>query len=104
MGSDRRPSFQFYPRDFLASESVSLMSREDVGAYILLLCHCWAGEDCSLPEDKSALSTLSRGDGSSHDEAIARLWPRFIAHPWLSHRITNERLFEERKKQDEHGK
>lgn len=56
----KRPSFQFYAGDWLGSMKISLMTPEQEGAYIHLLCHMWGQDDCSLPNDDEALSRLSR--------------------------------------------
>jgi uncharacterized protein YdaU (DUF1376 family) len=54
------PAFQFYPRDFIASRTVALMSPEARGGYIMLLCHAWLSDDPgTLPDDDRVLSVLS---------------------------------------------
>ena len=55
----RRPSFQFYPGDWLSSLSISTFSAAEVGAYIQLLCHAWLSEDCGLPDDEQVLAQIS---------------------------------------------
>jgi len=40
---EQRPSFAFYPQDFLASAKVRRMSAAARGAYITLLCDQWLG-------------------------------------------------------------
>lgn len=56
----KTPSFQFYPGDWLGSTKIWLMSPEEEGAYIRLLCHMWNQDDCSLSSDDEILSKLSR--------------------------------------------
>lgn len=57
---DRPPSFQFYPRDFITSRAVAIMTPEARGGYILLLCHAWLAERPGyLPDDDQALAALS---------------------------------------------
>lgn len=61
MAKDRLPSFQFYPRDFIASTAVDSMSPEELGGYIRLLCHAWMQERPGwLPDDDPLLARLSR--------------------------------------------
>jgi hypothetical protein len=36
----KRPAFQFYPSDWLASMAIMLMTPAEEGAYVRLLCHC----------------------------------------------------------------
>lgn len=55
--------FSFYPNDFLSSTRVTLMTTEEIGAYLLLLCHEWMSEDCSLPIEEDKLHKLSRFSG-----------------------------------------
>lgn len=63
----KAPWFPFYPHDFLADPLVLLMTNEERGAYVLLLCHAWdppkwGGERAtlgSLPNDPMLLAALS---------------------------------------------
>ena len=56
MAREQAPAFQFYPKDFLTSERVRLMSYTERGIYITMLCHCWL--EGSLPSDHKVLSKL----------------------------------------------
>ena len=60
MGKD--PAFPFYANDWLSSPTVLTMSLEQQGAYLRLLCFCWASGDCSLPDDDATLAKLSGMD------------------------------------------
>ena len=52
----------FYAGDYLASSRVQLLTLEEEGAYIRLLCHCWnAG---SIPKDPEQIARLI-GKGAS---------------------------------------
>lgn len=51
--------FPFYPNDFLASGTVKLMTTEEIGAYILLLCYEWQDPKCTLPSDDESIRNLS---------------------------------------------
>jgi uncharacterized protein YdaU (DUF1376 family) len=58
---NKMPSFPFYPKDFLSSLDVQMMSAEKVGAYILLLSNSWIQEDqCYLPDDDELLRKICR--------------------------------------------
>lgn len=37
------PAFQFYPDDFLGSPKVAVMTPQEIGVYVLLLCMDWNG-------------------------------------------------------------
>tara|TARA_S200002703_G_scaffold15436_4_gene13233 strand:+ start:1854 stop:2789 length:936 start_codon:yes stop_codon:yes gene_type:complete len=56
--ASKSPAFQFYPKDFLGSMSVSLMSAEQIGAYVLLLCYNW--NNGGIPKNRVAIATLCR--------------------------------------------
>ena len=52
----KSPAFQFYPGDYLSSQRVSLMTLEEEGAYIRLLCYCW--KHGHIPSDPIQLAHL----------------------------------------------
>lgn len=52
----KAPAFQFYAADFLADFNVQMMTLEQVGAYIKLLCHAWT--EGGLPNDQKRLARL----------------------------------------------
>ena len=52
----KAPAFQFYAGDYLASSRVQLMTLEEEGAYIRLLCHCWIAG--SIPKDPAQIARL----------------------------------------------
>lgn len=95
MTKDKRPSFQWYPKDYLADENVVLMSLEEQGAYVRLMCFCWleGSIPCELPK-------LARLCGVSPAD-MERLWTGvencFVR---VGDRMTHPRLDTERKKQD----
>ena len=59
---NKAPAFQFYPGDYLSSQRVSLMTLEEEGAYIRLLCYCW--KHGHIPSDPIQLAHLI-GKGAS---------------------------------------
>lgn len=95
--SSKSPAFQFYPKDFLTSEHVELMSLAERGVYITLICKCWI--EGSLPSDVTALARLC----GTPIGAFRRLWP--AVEPCfrlaVNGRLTHARLEHERKKQRE---
>lgn len=96
------PAFQFYPADFLSDEHVVLMSNQELGCYIKLLCYCW--REGSVPSD---IPRIARLCGESVD-AMALLWSAigscFIELDSKPGRLINPRLDKERKKQEEYRK
>lgn len=97
----RRPSFQFYPQDWLGSPLIAAMSAAEEGAYIRLLCYCWNSEDCSLPDQDDVLARIGRIDEGYLKVSSSLLRKCFVSHPDKKGFLTNERLLFERKKQDE---
>jgi len=70
------------------------MTPEQVGGYILLLCHAWNDSHCSLPDDSGSLAVLSRL-GDRWPESADRILACFVNRRG---RLYNDRLTEE------HGK
>jgi len=91
--NNKRPSFQFYPSDWLSDPNTSAMSAEEEGAYIRLLCYMWNTEDCSLKDDEEYLSRLGRVD----KVVITSLYPCFKV---VRGKLRHKRLDYEREKQD----
>jgi uncharacterized protein YdaU (DUF1376 family) len=91
----KSPAFQFYPADYLADAKVQLMTLEEEGAYIRLLCYCW--REGHLPSDDVSLSRLAKGLPASRMTRVKACFvieknhPEFLVHP---------RLVEEKSKQD----
>jgi uncharacterized protein YdaU (DUF1376 family) len=94
----KSPAFQFYPSDFIADENVVLMTNQELGCYIKLMCYCW--REGSIPADVSKIAKLCGEDGS----AMAQLWLAiencFDSAIDDASRLVHPRLEEERKKQD----
>ena len=58
--ANKPPAFQFYVKDWLSSESVVVMTAEQRGWYIQLLCHAWNSEPiATLPADDRKLKALA---------------------------------------------
>ncbi|MGL5937064.1 MAG: hypothetical protein ACRCZI_15745 [Cetobacterium sp.] len=86
----RIPFFHFYPNDFLSSSKVTLMSNEERGGYILLLCHEWNDPTCTLPDHDDTIRKLSELTGNLELVKSCFLVKRG--------RLLNERLYSEWKK------
>jgi len=88
------PAFQFYPRDWIASQRIQLMSMEEEGAYIRLLCHCWLHG--SIPADEQqAIKLLGKG---GYNLAITTVLTMFQPGPEPG-TLVHDRLEAERRKQ-----
>jgi len=93
----KRPSFQFYPQDWLADPNVISMTAEQRGAYIQLIACMWNTDDCTLPNDDEYLAKLAGVDR----EAIGGLLHCFRVAT-KGDKITHKRLEKEREKQDDY--
>jgi uncharacterized protein YdaU (DUF1376 family) len=66
---NKSPAFQFYPQDFLVG--TAMLSAEETGAYIRLLCYQWTND--GLPNDQVILARIAGCGGN----AIASIWHKF---------------------------
>ena len=81
------PSFQFYPRDWLASSSVRRMTLAERGAYIDLLAYAW--QDGGLPDDDAEIARMLQVSTSVWRKLARRVRPRFEVQDG---RLINARL------------
>lgn len=95
MGTEKAPAFQFYPQDYLSSSRVAVMTLEEEGAYIRLLCYCWTMG--SIPKDPVLCARLA-GKGCSV-EAVTNVQRAFNDCSTDSQRLVHDRLEMEREKQ-----
>lgn len=95
----KSPAFQFYPKDWLSSQKISLMSAAEEGAYIRLLCYCWDDDDCALPDDDELLARISRLGEGWFNGGSTIIRKCFVAHPRKRGFLTNARLCAEKEKQ-----
>lgn len=95
------PAFQLYVKDWLSSPKINLMTPAQEGAYIRLLCYAWEDQDCSLPDDDTALAQLSRLGEGWLKGSTNPLRQCFTVHPQLPGRLVNLRLLSARKEDEE---
>lgn len=89
------PCFQFYPSAWLSSRRVLLMTPEEKGAYMQLLCHCWVAG--SIPKDPQACAVLIGKGGSTTLATVVQVM--FQPHPNDPSELVHDRLEQERAKQ-----
>lgn len=97
---NKPPAFQFYADDFVAGTSV--LSTEEIGAYILLLCHQWnAG---SIPNDDNLIRRIAKVT-QAFDLGLLKtkfeLIDGVLKNPRMEREREKQRLF--REKQAENG-
>ena len=91
------PAFQWYTNDFLASNRVSMMPTEAVGAYVILLNVAWNEKDCGIPTKEDDLVRLSKVLSKENWEKIREYVLKMFFE--YNGRYFNRRLLLERKKQ-----
>lgn len=92
----KSPAFQFYPADYLASQRVQMMTLEEEGAYIRLLCYCWLHG--SIPDDDAQIARLiSKGASTTLATTVKAMFNQHTTDGKLIH----DRLDHERSKQSE---
>jgi uncharacterized protein YdaU (DUF1376 family) len=92
----KSPAFQFYPADYTSSQRVRLLTLEEEGAYINLLCSCWLHG--SIPADPDMAARLV-GKGCSATLATTVL--TMFTPSSEAGRMVHERLERERLKQSD---
>ena len=90
------PWFSFYPSDWLSSLSTTLMTLEQRGAYIQLLCHAWLSKTNLLPADEARLQRLV-GWQEQHGD-FSPVLACFPLHPDVLNQRYNPRLNQEWRK------
>jgi len=91
----KSPAFQFYPDEWLTDRIVAMMTPEQEGAYIRLVCYCWLDNDLSLPDNDEQLSVLARISKCG----LELVKSKFKPHPIKEGFLTHSRLQKEYKKQ-----
>ena len=93
--TEKAPAFQFYPKDWISDESVLLMSLEQEGAYIRLLCHAWLHG--SIPADVDQLARICR----TSPARMRQVWCGVACcFSEVDGRLVNARLERQRAKQE----
>ena len=87
----KSPAFQFYPDDFLGSGKVGMMTPQEVGIYILLLCLDWNDDGFEL--DFPRLARWCKTDEETLKGGWAMVGQCFDQHGgrWYSERLQGER-------------
>lgn len=94
--SSKSPAFQFYPNDFLSDRNVIVMSLQERGAYITLICLAW---EAPIPDDVEHIARMCGVPLT----AMRKLWPAlsvcFRPDPDAGGFLIHPRLEKEREKQ-----
>lgn len=93
------PDFPFVVNDYLSSTKRKMLTLEEQGAYILLLCHAWNDPDCCLLDDDISLASVSEM-GKKWLKSGPKIRRCFELHPARAGYIYNVRQWNERIKQN----
>lgn len=94
---NKAPAFQFYVKDYLTDHDVVLMTLEQQGAYVRLLCHQWL--EGSIPADQEILARLLTVSRSRMKVIWAGIGMKF--RDAGDGRLANERLTRSKEGHDE---
>lgn len=91
----KSPAFQFYATDYLGSQRVQMLTLEEEGAYIRLLCYCW--QHGSIPSKHSEIARLvGKGCSTNLARVVSEM---FDKHPNDQFKMIHSRLESEKNKQ-----
>lgn len=90
----KSPAFQFYPTDYLASQRVQMMTLEEEGAYVRLLCYCWQHGDIPA-EPSQAARLIGKGASTTLATTVLAMFNPITG----TDRMNHDRLEAERAKQ-----
>ena len=88
------PSMPFYVNDWLSSQKTACMTLEQQGAYVRLLCYCWASQSASIPDDDAVLAKLSGMNEGWFNGGSQMVRVCFVTHPHMPSFLTNEKLLD----------
>lgn len=97
LAKEKKPAFQWYPKDFLSDEHVITMTMTQRGIYISLLSLCWLHE--SIPNDENAAARLCGATAREMAGAWPKVAARFHPDPEDESRLRHGRLDIERTRQ-----
>jgi len=96
----RPQSMPLFADAWIGSQSISLMTPEEEGAYVRLLLHAWRSDTCTLPADDASLAVLSRL-GERWNTCSDRIRSCFSVCVQDASRIFNEKQYEIRMNHEE---
>ena len=87
----KTPYFAFYRQDWLADNKVMMMTYEEKGVYIDILCHMWnyQNENCFLPDNDTFMCRLLR----IKPQKWKRLKKTFVDGPYSVFFIDDGKIF-----------
>jgi uncharacterized protein YdaU (DUF1376 family) len=92
MAKDKPPSFQFYPRDFLA-DVAGVLTNEQIGRYTLSLCRSWLSDTPGVASESDWQAWMSYSDEEwvAVRPKLVRLFKLLPSGSWKQKRMVEER-------------
>lgn len=87
------PSFPFYMNDWLSSLKVRRLTSAERGAFVDMLCHCWASGNASLEDDERSLEVASGMTAAEWKVSSQTLRKLFEPHFDFPGFLTNKKLY-----------
>jgi len=100
MSKLKAPAYQWYPRDYIASTRVTMMSLPEEAIYRRLLDYCWL--EGSIDANPERIQRLI-GKEAKIDE-INEVLTMFEPHPEIENKLTHPRLDMQRKEMEANSK
>jgi len=94
---NKSPAFQFYPEAYLSDANTIVMTAEQDGHYLRLLCLCWL--EGSIPANIEDLKPLLKITSTNIEQALKGVLRCFHPDPDDPSRLRHKRLDKERLKQ-----
>lgn len=93
----KSPAFQFYPEAYLSDINTTIMTPEQEGHYIRLLCFCWL--EGSIPSQVDEIKRLLKEVSTPVEQTLEPVLKCFKKDPKNKTKLTHKRLELERSKQ-----
>src|SRR5262245_526660 len=90
--SERAPSFQFYPMDWLSDPAVDALSFDEQGRYFRALCMTYQGSAPGIATEDQwrAWMRYTEEEWPAHREALARCFKVDANGAWIQKRTRND--------------
>lgn len=100
--ANKAPSFQFYPKDWLADKKVIILNYEEKGIYFEMLCHMWNDSEnqCSIENNTEILRKILH-ISTKKTQKILKIFmqPGLELFKVEGNMLVSKRLSEEKEKQ-----
>lgn len=91
------PFFQFFPDDWLGSNTILVMNCEEELCFFRLVLRCWTYKYCALPGNDADLLALSGLNEEQWSRCKTKVLANFMEHPYVEKALTHKRHLAQRK-------